>query len=382
MGLRGPHISFRIDMVPPSACDSANGAIGPSAVRACLLAASPSEAKGLRRLNSTPTGSTIERTARAADSDMEKSMLVGYRSVGLGIWGAVLRFVGMPLEKLALFMNSSQVSGSGQLAQAFRLTFAEGPLAPFKVVGRASMIAWFFQYSAMGLVFQAVDITLSSVLGTKRIEYGAQLMEPVDRDAPPRPAGELVRTVGKTACAPVLAGTIESCIANRAEAERYFGIDKFSKIKQSTNPVVRAVGPGFIANAARNAVMSSTSFVLTPLMYKNFYPQERKSQTTLFWFGLGMNIFVGNVVAINLQALWGRSLDQLAAQQHIDYRGVIRESLRKEGVSAFITPSKWFSRVLMNAPAQGTLPWFYNEVLPKGEAPVRRLAKRVESMTS
>ena len=34
---------------------------------------------------------------------------------------------------------------------------------------------------------------------------------------------------------------------------------------------------------------------------RHFYPQERKSQSSLFWFGLGMNIFVGNVIAINLQ---------------------------------------------------------------------------------
>ena len=45
-------------------------------------------------------------------------------------------------------------------------------------------------------------------------------------------------------------------------------------------------------------------------------------------------------------------------------------------MAAFITPSKWISRVLMNAPAQGTLPWFYNEVLPLGEGPVRALAAK------
>eukprot|EP00966_Prymnesium_polylepis_P067746 1574163-Prymnesium_polylepis.1 len=67
----------------------------------------------------------------------------------------------MPLEKIALFINSSQVSGSNQLSQAVRLTFQTGYLAPFKVVGAASMAAWFFQYSAMGLVFQSVDVWLA-----------------------------------------------------------------------------------------------------------------------------------------------------------------------------------------------------------------------------
>lgn len=75
--------------------------------------------------------------------------LVTYRSVGIGIFGVVMRFSGMPLEKIALYMNSSQVSGKGQLQQAVRLTFREGALAPYRVVGSASLVAWFFQYSVM-----------------------------------------------------------------------------------------------------------------------------------------------------------------------------------------------------------------------------------------
>jgi hypothetical protein len=46
---------------------------------------------------------------------------------------------------------------------------------------------------------------------------------------------------------------------------------------------------------------------------------------------------------------------------------VIREGLAAEGAAAFITPTKWVARVLMNAPVQGTLPWFFNEILPLGE---------------
>ena len=53
--------------------------------------------------------------------------------------------VAVPLEKIAIIMNSSQVAeAKGDLARlslAFRLTFKEGPLGPFKVVGRASLIA-------------------------------------------------------------------------------------------------------------------------------------------------------------------------------------------------------------------------------------------------
>ena len=42
--------------------------------------------------------------------------------------------------------------------------------------------------------------------------------------------------------------------------------------------------------------------------------------------------------------------------------------------AAFITPPKWFSRVLMNAPAEGTLAWFYNRVLPVFEPSFLRAA--------
>jgi hypothetical protein len=31
-------------------------------------------------------------------NDVERAVLVAYRSIGLGIWGAALRFAGMPLE--------------------------------------------------------------------------------------------------------------------------------------------------------------------------------------------------------------------------------------------------------------------------------------------
>ena len=49
-----------------------------------------------------------------------------------------------------------------------------------------------------------------------------------------------------------------------------------------------------------------------------------------------------------------------------------------DGFAAFFTPSKWFTRVLMNAPAQGTIPWFYNEILPMGEKPFLKAFKGVK----
>ena len=123
--------------------------------------------------------------------------------------------------------------------------------------------------------------------------------------------------------------------------------------------------------------MCQTTFVLTPITYKLYFPQEQKSKSSLFWYGLSMNIFVGNVVAITQQALWGRSLDMLAREGTIDYGVVIKNGLQKEGMSAFFTVPKWCSRVMMNAPAQGVLPWFYNDVLPLGERSVLTLVKNL-----
>ena len=85
---------------------------------------------------------------------IKSSALVTYRSIGLGLYGAVIRYAGMPLEKIALYMNSSQVSGKNQLSQAIHLTFQDGSkrsfLTPYKVVGSASLVSWFLQYSVMG----------------------------------------------------------------------------------------------------------------------------------------------------------------------------------------------------------------------------------------
>jgi len=94
---------------------------------------------------------------------------------------------------------------------------------------------------------------------------------------------------------------------------RYFGVSKFASIeaKLGWNPVSRLFAPAYGANAMRNVIMCNTSFILTPITYKLYYPQEKKSNSSLFWFGMGMN-FAGNTLAITQQALWGRGLDYAA----------------------------------------------------------------------
>jgi len=311
---------------------------------------------------------------------LDETCKVVYRSSGLGVYAVVVRFCTMPLEKVAMIANSSLVSsGSNQLGQAWRIAFADGPLAPFKTVGRASVVAWFLQYSVMGFVFQTCDAALSAALGTSRMPYGEQIMRPPEpkRDAAPA-AGAMF--AAKAVLTPLTAGTIESVVSNRAETQRFWGLEKSSAIEARLgwSALGRACGPAFVANAARNAVMSTTSFVATPLLYLNFFPQERKSQSSLFWFGLGVNIFAGNVVAITQQSLWGRVLNFMeeGGGRNANYRAIVAEGYRREGLGAFFTPPKWFARVLMNAPIQGTVPWFYNDVLPHGESAALSLCER------
>jgi len=296
---------------------------------------------------------------------------MAYRSGGLGIYAVVVRYCTMPLEKVAMIMNSSQVSGSGQMSQAWKIVFADGMTTPFRTVGRASIVAWFFQYSVMGFVFQICDRALSSALNAPQVPYGAALMEKPPAARTTTDPVVAAKVMSKAVLAPALAGTIESAVANRAEAQRFHGPVRFAAIERKLcwNPIARQCGPAYLANASRNFIMSATSFVITPTLYRNYFPQEQKSQSSLFWFGLGVNIFFGNVVAITQQSLWGRALDYGAegGGRAVCYRSVISESLKREGVSAFFTPPKWFARVLMNAPIQGTVPWFYNEVLPLGE---------------
>lgn len=349
--------------------------------------------------------SNVEATSphhsSALSSELEKSIIVAYRSIGLGVFGASMRFAGMPLEKIALFMNSSQVSGKHQFAQSIKLAFREGALAPYRVVGPASMVAWFMQYSVMGFAFQFFDHALSKSLGVAPVYYGEELMEPPPASSSSRGKGVEannndalssesdasyhVKTLAKTLLAPVLAGSLESSVANRAEVQRYFGCSKFAAIegKLGWNPAARLFAPAFASNAMRNVIMCNTSFIITPITYKLYFPQEKKSQGSLFWYGMGMN-FAGNAVAITQQALWGRALDYAAVNEgrNIKYSEVIRSSLKQEGMAAFITLPKWCSRILMNAPVQGSLPWFYNNVLPMGEGPVMDVARWVTSSSA
>lgn len=321
------------------------------------------------------------------------SIKVCYRSTGIGVFGVVMRWAGMPLEKIALFMNSSQVKGPNPFAQSIRLTFQDGIIAPYKVVKAPSIVAWFFQYSVMGFAFQVFDKSLSNALGVRPMYYGSEIMEPPQQSDSNYSNDDAFKMILKTALAPILSGSIESCIANRAEVQRYYGPNKFMVIEKKLNWTLpaRAVGPAFLSNASRNMIMCGTTFVLTPLTYKLYYPQELKSPTSLFWFGLTANIFVGNVVAITQQALWGRSLDHLYTTatstagtnaNGISYASVIKSGVQTEGIKAFFTTGKWSSRVLMNAPAQGTLPWFYNDILPLYEDAVVSLFTNNDTFSS
>lgn len=174
---------------------------------------------------------------------LTESILVTYRSAGIGVFGVVMRFAGMPLEKIALFLNSSQVSGKGPFRQAIHLTFQGGYLAPYRVVGPASITAWFFQYSVMGFAFQFCDHTLSRILDVNPVYYGYEIMQP--------PIQEEVsieyrlKSMFKTLAAPMLSATLESMVSNRAEVQRYYGPEKFKVIQEGLKINRFAKGAGF-----------------------------------------------------------------------------------------------------------------------------------------
>ena len=155
----------------------------------------------------------------------------------------------------------------------------------------------------MGLAFQFFDHALSKGLGVAPVYYGDELMLPPPENDGASNSNESekssssyqAKSVAKTILAPILAGSLESVVANRAEVERYFGRSKFGAIetKLGWNPIGRLLAPAFGANAMRNVIMCNTSFILTPITYKLYYPQSKKSQGSLFWYGMGMN-FAGN----------------------------------------------------------------------------------------
>jgi len=123
---------------------------------------------------------------------------------------------------------------------------------------------------------QLLDHSLSSGLGVRRVYYGAELMEPKSDGSPELQGSDLAKYAAKAAVLPVMAGSIESIAANRAEVQRYYGIEKFAKIEKALGSgfARKACGPAFRANAARNATMSMTSFVVAPTIYKFLCPQE------------------------------------------------------------------------------------------------------------
>lgn len=140
--------------------------------------------------------------------------------------------------------------------------------------------------------FQVCDRALSKALNAPVIPYGPELMKPrvsyrpeLLNDTATSHVATSAKFAGKAVLAPAMAGCIESAVANRAEAQRFYGPEKLAKIEQKLgwNALHRQCGPGFAANAARNAIMSATSFVVTPTLFKTYFPQEKKSQSSLFW---------------------------------------------------------------------------------------------------
>ena len=159
-------------------------------------------------------------------ADILAATEVTYRSFGLGAWGTVLRSLGMPLEKIALLVNSSQVStaGGGAFRQACDIAFKDGWLAPYRVITSRSLVAWSLQYSIMGFSFQVADRALSSMFNVEPCLTGEALL--VDGDGRSESSGDALyttKTAVKLLLAPMIAGSFESVVSNKAEVTRFYG---------------------------------------------------------------------------------------------------------------------------------------------------------------
>jgi hypothetical protein len=332
---------------------------------------------------------------------------VTYRSSMLGLWGIVVRFAQMPLERLALIANSSKVDAmperwgtqqysasstqaqqqSSQLLRAARLVVKDGWLAPWRVVTARSCVAWFLQYSMIGAAFQVSDRMLSAALGVSPFVYGDELFHDGDEGegdgdvasatvSKPVDPLHLAKVCSKAFLAPTLAAIMESLVSNKAEVERFYGKKEFKRIVTATRAQRGALGnltgPAFNANVARNGAMSFTTFIGTPLLFTKMIPEDHKNAQNLAWFGLCGNL-VANVLGTTCQSAWGRSLDFLAQEGHLSYREMIHQGLQSGGVGAFVNPTKWITRVGMNLVPQGMIPWYYNTIVPLGEIPIKRI---------
>ena len=96
--------------------------------------------------------------------------------------------------------------------------------------------------------------------------------------------------------------------------------------------------------------------------------------TTLPATGSNSQFFIGTSETNN-KAPRGISLDKEVRASSL--RGAFWPAAHASNHLAARPPRRWFSRVLMNAPAQGILPWYYNQVLPQGENAVLSLVKKL-----
>jgi hypothetical protein len=246
----------------------------------------------------------------------------------------------------------------------------------------------------MGFAFQLADRAASSLLGVDRLVYGAALFEKKDEEEETSNSSAgagagvsafyIARSCTKMVVAPALAGGFESFVSNKAEVERYLGKSEFQRLEllgKDGARLKRMAGQAYLANSARNSIMSFSSFVATPFIFSKLCPEEHKSPKTLATFGIVGN-FTANILGTATQSGWGRSLDFLAHEGRLNYKEMIRQGLRQDGFQAFVNPTKWGTRVTANVIPQGMIPWYYNTIVPLAEPSVKKMVGGVWSMFS
>ena len=280
-----------------------------------------------------------------------------YRSVGLRRPRVAVRYCTMPLEKVAMIANSSLVSsGSNQLGQAWKIATKEGFLAPYTSVG--------------GLDHRLVSAIQRHGLCVSDGRCGPLCLVTHTTHALRRPAHGAARQnvrhlawrpPRRLSLAPVTAGTIESVVSN---GRRRSASGAWGRARPSSGNWAGALWDGRQAGL-RCQFCQKCGHV---------YHQLRRDAVIV-----PACLPAGAQVALVVILVWplrehlrgqrrghhavalGSVLNYVeeGGGRNANYRAIMGAGLPQGGPVGVLRSPKWFARVLMNAPIQGTLPRFW-----------------------
>ena len=133
-------------------------------------------------------------------------------------------------------------------------------------------------------------------------------------------------------------------MSNRAETQRFWGLGKSAAIERQLgwSALGRACGPAFVAEFCQKCGHVHHQLRRDALVVPARLPAGAQVALVviLVWPLREVAVFAGNVVAITQQSLWGRVLNYVeeGGGRNANYRAIVGEACRKEGLSAFFTP--------------------------------------------